>query len=181
MHSASRFGAPWPKLLIAISFLGTVLLLLATGICLAVLPPRPAGVRVAVAALPLAIVLGCLLFAVRGYVLTDRELLIQRLGWVNRWPLARLQSVTVDPQAMRGSLRLWGNGGLFAFCGWFRNRKLGIYRAFATDPQRSVVLRFGPRTIVITPDNPTEFVHAIQSRCPGVQTGWATDSISSRR
>lgn len=144
---------------------GTLALVLASAIGLAVLPPRPAGPRVALAALPAAIVMGCLVFMVRGYVVTDRELIIQRLGWANRWSLARLESVTVDPQAMRYSLRLWGNGGLFAFCGWFRNKKLGLYRAFATDPKRSVVLRFGSQTIVVTPDDPNAFVRAIQARC----------------
>lgn len=166
MNRDARFRAPWPGVLIAISLGGTLALVLATAIALAVLPPQPQPLRVAVGALPVAIVLGCLAFMVRGYVVTDRELIIQRLGWANRWPLAQLESARVDPQAMRYSLRLWGNGGLFAFCGWFRNRRLGLYRAFATDPKRSVVLRFRRRTIVVTPEDPAAFVQALRARCP---------------
>lgn len=177
MNGMTRFRAPWPGLLIGISVAGTLALVLASAIGLAVLPPRPVGPRVALAALPAAVVLGCLVFMVRGYVVTDRELIIQRLGWANRWPLARLESVAVDPQAMRYSLRLWGNGGLFAFCGWFRNKKLGLYRAFATDPKRSVVLRFGSQTIVVTPEDPAAFVEAIQARCTLPASGFQTGRV----
>jgi hypothetical protein len=59
---------------------------------------------------------------------------------------------------MRGSLRLLGNGGLFSFSGEFWNRRLGRYRALATDPSRAVVLRYPGRTIVITPHDPQQFI-----------------------
>jgi hypothetical protein len=162
MNDGARFRAPWGGLLIAVSVMATLLLVAASLICLAVLPARPAVLRVATAGLPLAIVLGCLPFVVRGYVVTDRELIIERLGWSNRWPLAALASAELDPQAMKGSLRLCGNGGLFAFCGWFRNKKLGVYRAFATDLKRAVVLRFGVRNIVVSPDDPPAFLAAVK-------------------
>jgi hypothetical protein len=95
---------------------------------------------------------------------TGRELRIERLGWSTRWPLAMFSGGLVDPEAMKGSLRLCGNGGLFAFCGWFRNKKLGVYRAFATDLRRSVVLRFGARTVVVTPDDPQQFLAEVNRR-----------------
>lgn len=98
---------------------------------------------------------------VRGYTLTDRELIIHRLGWSSHFDLASLISASSDPSAMNGSIRLFGNGGLFAFCGWFRNKKLGNYRVFATDPQRSVVLRFTDRIVVVTPDAPEKFAAEI--------------------
>ncbi len=52
---------------------------------------------------------------------------------------------------MKGSIRTFGNGGLFCFSGRFRNRKLGSYRAFATDPKLAVVLRFPDKIVVVTP------------------------------
>jgi hypothetical protein len=69
-----------------------------------------------------------------------------------------------DPEAMRRSLRLFGNGGMFGFTGWLRNRRLGVYRAFATDPARAVVLTLGQRKIVITPADPAAFVRALESK-----------------
>ena len=65
---------------------------------------------------------------------------------------------------MRRSLRLFGNGGLFSITGWYRNGTLGIYKAFATDLNKTVVLRFATKTIVISPENPEQFVAEINSR-----------------
>jgi len=108
--------------------------------------------------LPLAIVAGTLPFMVRGYLLLEDALLIERLGWRTRLPLAGLKAVGGDSEAMRSSIRLLGNGGLFSFTGEFWNRRLGRYRALATDPDRAVVLRYSKRTIVITPHDPQHFI-----------------------
>jgi hypothetical protein len=54
-----------------------------------------------------------------------------------------------------------GNGGFFAFTGYFRNKELGAYRAFMTDRRLAVVLRFPDRVIVVSPDRPEDFVSAI--------------------
>jgi Bacterial PH domain len=108
--------------------------------------------------LPIAVLAGALPFVVRGYVLLDDALVVERLGWRTRLPLAGLESVGGDVEAMRGSIRLLGNGGLFSFTGEFWNRRLGRYRALATDPERAVVLRYPNRTIVITPHDPQHFI-----------------------
>jgi hypothetical protein len=60
--------------------------------------------------------------------------------------------------ALRGAWRVFGNGGLFSFTGEFWSRKLGRFRALATDPERAVVLRWPKRTIVITPHDPQQFI-----------------------
>jgi len=175
MIAAVHFRAPWGALLTTVSVASTVLLAGASILSVSVMPPRLEFVRLAAGVLPLAVVLGCLPFMVRGYVVTERELVIQRLGWTNRWPLAGLTAAEVDPDALKKSMRLWGNGGLFSFCGWFRNKKLGLYRLFATDPKRCVVLKFGPRTVVVTPDKPEEFVNEIRRRAHSFTTPQAPD------
>jgi hypothetical protein len=115
------------------------------------------------AVVPLSTLVASATFMVRGYVLTDVALSIKRLGWENRLDLSGLISATVDPEALQRSIRLFGNGGFFAFTGWFRNKKLGVYRAYATDTKRAVVLRFSGKTVVITPDDPQKFVGEIKS------------------
>ena len=107
---------------------------------------------------PLLIVLITSLYGVRGYLVTNDLLQISRLGWFTKIPLTTLESINYDPTAMDSSLRLFGNGGLFAFTGRFRNRKLGNYQAYATNPRLAVVLGFPEKTIVITPERPEEFV-----------------------
>ncbi len=83
---------------------------------------------------------------------------MQRVGWVSTVNLSGLVSAEVDPFAITKSLRLFGNGGMFCFAGVFRNKRLGTFRLFGTDPGRAVVLRFPGRTVVVTPDRPEEFV-----------------------
>jgi hypothetical protein len=83
-------------------------------------------------------------------VLTADTLLIQRLFWNSKIDISGLLSAEADTDAMNRSIRTFGNGGMFCFAGAFNNKKLGSYRAFATDPKRSVVLRFPKRTIVVT-------------------------------
>jgi Bacterial PH domain len=104
------------------------------------------------------IVLGSLPFMIRSYEITDNAILIRRLLWTTRLDCAGLKSAVVIPQAMRKSLRTCGNGGVFSFTGWYWNKTLGFYRAFVTDLNRTVVLRFEKRTVVVSPDEPEEFV-----------------------
>lgn len=115
----------------------------------------------------LAPLLGTLIsaaFMVRGYVVTDALLIIKRLGWGTRLDLSRLTAVEVDPHALEGSMRLFGNGGFFSFSGWYRNKKLGVYRLFATDSKRAVVLRFSDKAVVVTPEDPQKFAADIASK-----------------
>ncbi len=99
----------------------------------------------------------------RGYVLSDDQIVVKRLGWQTVLPLQGMQSVSGDATAMQGSLRIFGNGGLLSFTGEFWNRKLGRYRALATDPDRAVVLRYARRVIVITPHDPQQFIMRARS------------------
>lgn len=152
-----NYKAPWSRSLIIISSLATVLLV---GITIGTVwsgreaLPWPA-------LLPLAIVCGGALFTIRGYTVTSEAILVHRLFWTTRLPLAGLQSAQFEPDSMRSSIRTFGNGGLFSFTGFFYNKALGAYRAFVTDPHRAVVLHFPKRTVVVSPDSPEEFVHDI--------------------
>jgi len=113
------------------------------------------------ALLPLAIILICAVFTVRGYSITNNALLIDRLFWTTRIPLTEFQTAKFDPDATRRSIRIFGNGGFFSFTGYFRSKELGSYRAFMTDRRRAVVLRFLDRVVVVSPDRPQDFVETI--------------------
>jgi len=114
---------------------------------------------IALVSVPLAVLFTALLFTVRGYVVTDGQIAVRRLGWSTILPLAGLAAVTGEPGGMRGSLRLFGNGGLFAISGWFWNRSIGRYRAYATDPERAVLLRYRDGTkVVLTPHDVQQFI-----------------------
>lgn len=170
MNNEIRFSAPWSVGVKIITVLGLALLL---GISFIgsqkISESEPLLARLAAALLPLVILLGTLPFIVRGYVIADGELRIERLGWENRFALADVVSVEANPDAMRWSLRLFGDGGLFGYFGWFWNRRLGTYRAYGTNPKNTVVLKLNDRTIVVTPHDPARFVAEVSAR--GLRTG----------
>ena len=164
MTGAQQFGAPWGRALKVITALSAALLLAIP--CLALLIESSNTFALAlVAIIPPLILLPSVFFMIRGYAIENRTLLIRRLGWNTRVSLADLRDAKYQRDAMKGSIRLFGNGGLFSFTGLYRNRELGLYRAFVTDLNRSVVLTFATRKpIVISPDNPDLFVTAILTR-----------------
>ena len=164
MNPNMKFGAPWSKELKLMTSLCLFVCVGGALIGIIWLPAARPVARLSMIAIPLLILVGSSLFAVRGYTLDNDRLIIHRLGWASRLDLASLASAAYDPLAMTGSIRIAGNGGLFAFCGWFRNKKLGNYRAFGTDPHRSVVLRFSDRVVVVTPDAPERFVDELTKR-----------------
>jgi hypothetical protein len=151
------FKAPWSKPLWIVSAAATLILLGVTAIPV----PGMWWIRI----LPLAILAGALPFVVRSYTIGEGALLIRRLFWNTRIDLAGLQSARFDPAAVRGSIRTCGNGGLFSFTGWYWNSQLKSYRAFATDPKQVVVLTFDKRRVVVTPENPEEFVRELAACC----------------
>lgn len=122
----------------------------------------PLTMRTLVTFVPLAILLATLPFMVRGFVITDDELCVERLGWRNHFALRDVVLAEASPEALRGSIRLCGSGGLFGFFGWFRSKALGVYRAYGTDPKRAVIIKLKQRTIVVTPDDPERFVEALK-------------------
>ncbi len=114
---------------------------------------QPAAFRW-LALLPLILLFGSALFTIRGYTITSDSILVHRLLWSTALPRIGLESAEVDLEAMRGSLRTFGNGGAFSFTGFYYNKRLRSYRAFVTDPRRTVVLRYATRRVVLSPDKP---------------------------
>ena len=148
----NTFKAPWGKTLCWMSAFTAVII---PAVAVPILLKAPVGWLIALI-LPAAA-----LFIVRSYAIEPNVLAIRRLLWTTRLPLAGLQSAELSPNVMRGSLRLFGNGGIFSITGLFRNRALGNYRAFVTDLKRTVVLRFPKRIIVVSPECPEKFVAEI--------------------
>lgn len=160
----ASFRAPWGRTLLASSAMITVFLFAMGALAWLQLPPEDAGLRLAAALAPLLALLGLVLFVIRGYRLEPGYLVVERLLWRNRLPLVGLRGAQADPQAMDDSSQILGNGGAFVFAGLLQNKRLGRYRAFATDPARAVVLRLATETVVVTPDDPAAFVRALTAR-----------------
>ncbi len=163
MNSGNEFSAPWSTSLRLITLLSTGVLL---SLPLFALVNNVGDMRfefaIVIVLLPVTILVISAFFMIRGYEVRNNVLHIQRLGWRTTLDLVGLESAETDPEAMKGSIRLFGNGGLFCFAGKFRNKKLGSYRAFATDRKLAVVLKFRNKVVVVTPDKPVDFCELVK-------------------
>ncbi|MBC7365306.1 MAG: helix-turn-helix domain-containing protein [Undibacterium sp.] len=121
----------------------------------------------------------CLFFSVNGFSVRNGQLLVHRLGWATKFELAQLSAFNANPHAMMGSIRLFGNGGLFGFLGQYRNAVIGNFQAYVTDPENSVVLEFGTRKIVISPDDPQAFVETLRDATKGICKETTTSSSTA--
>lgn len=158
----NTFGAPWGPVLTAISAFAT-LLLISSAVFGTLCAPAEVGPWFgSFFTLPLLFVSGAIPFTIRGYELQPNTLVIKRLGWQTQVPLTGLHAATADSTAMKRSMRLFGNGGMYSFTGLFRNKALGNYRAYAMETSHAVVLKINTRTVVITPDAPPAFVARLQ-------------------
>jgi Bacterial PH domain len=161
-----NFRAPWSSSL-RITTTVAMLVLLGVLVVAALVGSRalmPMPLRVGLVALPVLIVLVTLPFMVRGYLLTDKEIEVQRLGWRTLLPLAGLVAVTGQPEGLHGSMRLFGNGGLFAMTGWYWNRRIGRFRAYVTDPARAVLLCYRDgRQVILSPHDVQHFIVKVRT------------------
>jgi len=169
-------AAPWPVLLKIVSLVSTLVLGGAAYVLHRTIPygtqaPFAETFGTWIALVPPLILVGSALFIVTGYEVATEGLGIGRLLWTTHCDWLGLEAAWHDPAAMKGSLRIWGNGGLYSVTGFYRNRALGSYRAFVTDPKRAVVLRFTNRTLVVSPADPDAFLRQLALVRPEVRIG----------
>ncbi|MDH4038653.1 MAG: PH domain-containing protein [Candidatus Krumholzibacteria bacterium] len=157
-----HFKAPWSRLLIGVSIFATMVCLVASFAAWAAMT-RAGGdsSKWWAALLPALMIVGAALFTIRGYTIERDSILVHRLLWATRLSRTGLKSATHDPAQIAGGIRIFGNGGFFSFSGWFRNKHLGTYRAYITDPSLAVVLRYGDRVVVVSPAEPERFASAV--------------------
>ena len=155
MEKRKQFRAPWDFLLIIVTTLIVVLLLGMNYLY--------SSHSVIPTVITWGIILSCAAFGVYGYSIQNGKLRILRLGWSKDIPLSEIKSVEFKPNALMGSLRIAGIGGVFGYIGHFKNRILGNYKAYATHRRKTVVIHTSRNEqIVITPDDPEQFVQVLQ-------------------
>lgn len=160
------YKAPWGMTLIVATTLCTLLL---AGVAVkAVAMGDLLGWVIGLSLVATLVVLA--LFIVRGYSVTSDAIFVHRMFWKTRLSLRGLKAAAAMPGAMRRSWRTFGNGGFFSITGFFKNKSLGHYRAFVTDLNRTVVLRYEKDVVVISPDKPEEFVRDLDTRRGGAGT-----------
>ena len=154
--SPLHFRAPWSRSLKTRTAMGVLLLIAFEVVILLIDLTQP--LRFLIAAVPPFALIASVAQGIRGYVLTEGELQILRWGWITRVPLTDLRDAEGKAGAIQYSIRIFANRGLLAFTGFYWSRELKLFRAFATDDSRSVVLRFERKRVVVSPHDPQQFI-----------------------
>lgn len=167
-------AAPWPRSLKLISAVGTAVI---SAVAIAAYRTIPVATGfthyfgLGVALTPIAILVAALLLIVTEYEVEGTDLYVGRLLWFTPISLAGLHSVRLEPDACKGSMRVFGNGGLYSFSGIYYSARLGRYRMFATDLSKAVVLAAAGRTVVLTPADPSALIEHLRHRFAGLLAG----------
>ncbi|WP_300618261.1 PH domain-containing protein [Dokdonella sp.] len=112
---------------------------------------------------PLALVLVAALYTVLRYELDAAGLHVVRpLG--RRCVARSVSSLRADAEALKGALRVFGNGGLFSITGWYGTRKYGRCRVWATEREDLVVLDGDRGTVILSPRDRAEFIAVVAAR-----------------
>ncbi len=104
----------------------------------------------------------CFVYTPRYFEISgNRLIIIYRFGQKEFRPVRGCRVITEERQF---GIRLWGNGGLFSATGIFWNRPNGIFYAYVTasKPEGLVMVETPEKKIVISPENPQQFVKGWQ-------------------
>jgi hypothetical protein len=103
----------------------------------------------------------------RGYIVTDRSILVQRLAGRPRIALDDVREFRrATPDDFRGAIRLWGSGGLFGYYGLFRSPNLGKSTWYVTNKNNRVLVITGSKIASFSPDDVDGFLDAIRVSAP---------------
>jgi len=97
-------------------------------------------------------------YRVASYQVTDEKLIIVRpfTSLNKEILLLDIESISLlNSDDFRGTIRTFGNGGLFGYSGYFSNSKLGTFMMYAANSRNKVVIAVKNHKykIVISPDD----------------------------
>ena len=103
----------------------------------------------------LAVLLFCYLWSVQYYLTDQNQLIIKRRIGSKIILFDSISAVTVlTTKDMFGTIRTFGNGGLFGYYGKFYNRTLGSITLYTTQRKNRILIRTkGGDKIIISPDD----------------------------
>lgn len=138
-----------------------VVLALAVALCAASINQRALLVA---GALLVILSICCYLLAPVAYEIRDGELSV--CSRARRKTLGTVKSSSRLAGGLCGAVRLWGNGGMFAFTGLFWSKPLGRFWIYATSARAAdlVVVETTTRKVVVSPANAEAFLAACRGR-----------------
>ena len=108
----------------------------------------------------LIILVFCYLYAPTSFEISDSRLIVYRN--YGKIEFNRVTNCRIIEEKVPFTLRLWGNGGVFAGTGIFWNKLYGVFRMYITHAKQSefVVVETERQIIIISPENPKMFIES---------------------
>ena len=162
MHK-HQFGASWEKRLSTISSLTTLILVLVVLETIAKVSRFDSGTIALRIGLVIFVGITSALFFIRGYSITTDAVHILHFGWATSLKIKDLTGVEKVPLGATSGIGLFGIWGIYSFTGIARNSSYGIHRRYLTNRFHAVALKFGKKTVVVSPDDPEAFIKLLRS------------------
>jgi hypothetical protein len=102
----------------------------------------------------------------KSYSIDSESFQVNRLAGSFRIPISVIQNVFIaQKEEMKLPIRIFGNGGVFGFTGYYRNSRFGSMRWFVTQRQNYVLIEtVDGSKYVITPNDPKELVDELNKK-----------------
>ncbi len=70
---------------------------------------------------------------------------------------------------MKGTIRTFGNGGIFGYTGLYYNKTMGSMTWYCTQRKKYILVeKTNNKKLIITPDNPDDFIQSLRSINPKI-------------
>jgi len=108
----------------------------------------------------LIILIFCYLYAPTSFEISDSRLIVYRN--YGKIEFNHITGCRAIEKKVPFTIRLWGNGGVFAGTGIFWKRLYGVFRMYITHAKQSefVVVETVRQIIIISPENPKVFIES---------------------
>ena len=110
------------------------------------------------------LVLIAMLFCIQKYSITSEHIIIYHPGWNKSFNIKELTDVEKVPPVSRKCIGLFGIWGIGSFSGIAKNRRYGIHTVYITNDKNAVALTFGSKTVLLSPNHPSDFIHLLQEK-----------------
>ncbi len=106
----------------------------------------------------------CLVNWPKAYALENNQLIIKNLVGTKSYLITDFKEVKAMTKKEIGLvLRIFGNGGVFGYTGWFTARTLGRMRWFVTNTDKMVIITLSNgKNIAVSPDETNAFVEYLK-------------------
>ncbi len=107
----------------------------------------------------------CYLLAPNGYVIDKHNLMaLAKKHFIFSWLRKEISTVRiVGKEEIKWTFRVFGVGGLFGYYGLFYNSNIGWMIWYASQRNNYVLVELqNGKKVILTPDNPEEFIAALK-------------------